>query len=311
MRNYLELLGMSDPELAQVDPIEMNLLVARSIPSLEGLDIGHYQRMADRIAEGVRERLRRVENGFYRRCTYWKNDLNFFRLGILYEYLDRIVGIKYKEEHQGLTGLTGVLYTDPSDLFLNGIMDTQQGTCGSMATLYVAIAQRLGWPVFLACARAHHFARYDDGKVQYCMETSWMGHGVISEGTDENYIRSHKLSPRVVSSESDLCALTPRETLGIFVGLRARHMQDSGNLKEAAKDYLLARYLFPSNHYLYLKGTGATLLRAGEIYELGDEGHPLMWADSMEYLFGRDRLKVQLPDFRFYSTEIVQANLYR
>jgi hypothetical protein len=28
MRNYLELLGLSDAELASVDPMEMNLLVA-------------------------------------------------------------------------------------------------------------------------------------------------------------------------------------------------------------------------------------------------------------------------------------------
>lgn len=308
MRNYLELLGLSDTELVKVDPVEMNLLVAKSIPSLEGLDIGHYQRMADRMAEDVRERFLQVQNRFQRRAAYWKNDINFFRLGVLYEYLDRKAGIKYKKEHEGLTA---VRYADPSDLFLNGIMDTRYGTCGSMATLYVVIARRLGWPVSLSCAREHHFARYDDGKVQYCMETSWMGHGVISEGTDEHYIKSHNLSPRVVSSGSDLRALTPRETLGIFVGLRARHMQDSGNLKEAAKDYLLARYLFPANHYLYLKGTGATLLRAAEMYDPGDEGHPLMWADSMEYLFGRNRIKVQLPEYQFYSTEVVQAKLNR
>jgi hypothetical protein len=36
------LLSLSDAELAEVDPVEMNLLVAKSIPSLAGRDIGHY-----------------------------------------------------------------------------------------------------------------------------------------------------------------------------------------------------------------------------------------------------------------------------
>lgn len=212
--------------------------------------------------------------------------MNFFRLAILYEYLDRIAGIRYKDEH---AERTSILYTDPSDLFLNGIMDTRQGTCGSMPALYVAIAWRLGWPVSLACARAHHLARYDDGKVKYNIETSWIGRGAFSTGDDAHYINFYKLSPNAVSSGSDLRALTPRETLGIFVGLRARHMQDSGNLMEAEKDYLLARHLFPTNHQLFFKGTGATFLRAAEMFAPDEEGAPLYWADCLEQLYGGDR----------------------
>jgi hypothetical protein len=40
--NYRRLLACSDAELAQVDPLLMNLLVAKSIPSLADLDIAPY-----------------------------------------------------------------------------------------------------------------------------------------------------------------------------------------------------------------------------------------------------------------------------
>jgi hypothetical protein len=235
----------------------------------------------------VQERLPYAEQVFRRNPDYWKNDVNFIRLAYLVEYLDRSVGIRYKEEH---VGRTSILYTDPSDLFLNCVMDTRQGTCGNIPALLVAIGWRLGWPLSMACARAHHLCRYDDGRVRYNAEATTMGRGDgFNSPEDSQYIEWYKLTPSAVNSGSDLRALTPRETLGLFVGFRARHMQDSGNLIEAEKDYLLARYLFPTNHQLYFKGTGATLLRAAEMFAPDEEGAPLYWADCMEQLFGHSR----------------------
>lgn len=286
MRNYYELLGLSDTELAKVDPVEMNLLVAKSIPSLTGLDIGRYQQLVDEWTEGARERFPRSDVAFRRNPHYWKNDVNFIRMAVVLEYLDCALGIRYNEEH---AALTSVLYTDPSDLFLNGIIDTRQGTCGTIAVLFMALSWRLGWPVSIACARAHHLARYDDGKVIYNIEASRIGEGGFSAPDDAMYIKEYKLTPRAVSSGSDLRALKPREVLGVFVGFRARHMQDSGNLAEAEKDYLLARHLFPTNHQLYFKGTGVTLMRAAEMFGPDEEGAPLYWADCMEILFGGNR----------------------
>jgi hypothetical protein len=42
MADYLRLLGLPDDEFVRVDPVAMNLLVARSIPALAGLDIPRY-----------------------------------------------------------------------------------------------------------------------------------------------------------------------------------------------------------------------------------------------------------------------------
>jgi hypothetical protein len=40
------LLGLSDEELRQVDPVVMNLAVCKGIPSQANLDIGRYVRLA-------------------------------------------------------------------------------------------------------------------------------------------------------------------------------------------------------------------------------------------------------------------------
>jgi len=46
-RVLADLLSMTQPELARVDPLEMNLLVAQGIPGLGSLDIPSYQRTMD------------------------------------------------------------------------------------------------------------------------------------------------------------------------------------------------------------------------------------------------------------------------
>jgi hypothetical protein len=42
MADYLRLLSLPDQEFLRVDPVEMNLLVAKSIPTLANLDIPRY-----------------------------------------------------------------------------------------------------------------------------------------------------------------------------------------------------------------------------------------------------------------------------
>ncbi len=127
----------------------MNLLVARSIPGLADLDIPRYQTQVDRWVEDIRQRLLAAEEVFWRTPWDGKNDVNFFRLGVLRGYLEHEAGIAYIEDQRYATAVS---YTDPSDLFLNGVMDTRRGTCGNMAALHVA----LGWPVSLACVRSHY-----------------------------------------------------------------------------------------------------------------------------------------------------------
>src|SRR5262249_51039968 len=100
VNHYLELLQHSNEQLAKVDPLLMNLLVAKSIPSLAGLDIARYQRQADEWAAAITKSLPRAERVFRKTPHYWKNDINFFRLGVLCEFLEKQAGIAYREDQR-------------------------------------------------------------------------------------------------------------------------------------------------------------------------------------------------------------------
>ena len=276
MTDYRQLLECSDAGLGRVDPLVMNLLVAKSIPSLADLDVPRYQKLADQWAEDVRRRLPGAEKVFWRTPQDWKNDVNFFRLGVLCGYLEHEAGIAYNEDQRYATA---VYYTDPSDLFLNGVMDTRRGTCGNMAALHVAVGRRLGWPVSLACVRSHYICRYDDGTVTHNIEATQAGYGGFKSDPDEYLIEQYGLPPKAISSGSDLRAVGSRELLGIFVGLRGRHMRDTGRLDEAERDYLLARHLFPSNRKLYIDATAVAVERSHRLFEPAELGSPQSLAD--------------------------------
>ncbi len=300
MTDYGQMLVCAAEEFPRVDPLVMNLLVAKSIPSLAALDIPHYQRQADWWAEEVRRRLRGAEEVFWRTPWEWKNDVNFFRLGVLCGYLEYEAGITYNEDQRD----TGpVSYTDPSDLFLNGVMDTRRGTCGNMAALHVALGWRLGWPVSLACVKSHFLCRYDDGKVTHNIEATQAGYGGFKSDPDDYLVREFGLPPAAVRSGSDLRALTPREMLGAFVGLRGRHMRDTGRLEEAEADYLLARRLYPTSRSLYIDAMALAVRRGARLFEPGEIGSPQNLAEKITEQLGGPVGVTPVDPARYYDVE--------
>jgi hypothetical protein len=160
---------MTDADLGRVDPVEVNLLVAKGTPPLEHLDIPAYQRIVDGWAEDFRQRLPGSEHHFRKTPGDWKNDIRFFRLGSLCWFLGNVLQVRYKEDQRESRS---ILYTNASDMFLNGLIDTHQGTCGSMPVLFLAIAWRLRWPVSLMTVHTHLLCRYDDGKVAHNIEAT-------------------------------------------------------------------------------------------------------------------------------------------
>lgn len=283
MKDYRELLARPDEALSRFDPLVMNLLVAKSIPSLANLDIPRYLRQADQWAEDVSQRLPVAEEVFRQTPWEWKNDVNLFRLGVLCGYLEYEQGIAYNEDQRDGGP---IFYTDPSDLFLNGVMNTRRGTCGNMAVLHVAIGWRLGWPVSLACVGSHFVCRYDDGKVTHNIEATQAGYGGFKSDPDDYLVRRYGLPPVALASGSDLRALKPREMLGTFLGLRGRHMQDIGKSNEAEADYLLARWLFPNSRRLYIEAMALTLPQGATLFEPREVGLPQHLAEVISEAYG-------------------------
>lgn len=212
-----------------------------------------------------------LEREFYKTPEDWSNDLDRFRLGLVAWYIEMNLGIAYRDDQRNITS---ILYNDPNDLFLNGVMDSRRGTCGNMAMLHVAFGRRLGLPVSLACAGSHYFLRYDDGNKQINIESTPTGKGGFSVPTDEQVFKNHRLPQKAMDCGSDLRAVTHREMLGLFLGLRARHYENTNRLEEAEPDYLQARALFPRHRNLYYAQNQFSVQQSSELFEPGERGHP-------------------------------------
>lgn len=265
------------------DPLASNLNVAQGIPALVDLDIPHYQSIVDHWTADFAERCLPVWEPHFRAAPQeFENDIRFFRLGMLCQYLELEVGITYNHDQRETQS---ILYTNPSDLFLNGVIDTLQGTCANMAALHLAMGWRLGWPVSLACVGAHYILRFDDGLTVYNIEATQSGYGGFKSDPDEYLIRTRNIPRVAIESGSDLRALTPHEVLGCFIGLRARHLMDVGKSERDAtkilaseRDWLLARQLFPANRTLYKNQMLVSSLRGGQLFEQHEAGHPSTYA---------------------------------
>ncbi len=262
---------MSDDELAAVDPVVLNLVVAKGIPSLADLDIGRYVLQADEWADDLRSQIPHLEREFRRTPQDWRNDLAFFRLGLVCWYIDDVLGVAYREDQRDVKR---ILYTDATDLFINGVMDTARGTCGNMALLHVVLGRRIGLPVSLACVGSHFICRYDDGIVTYNIEATDTDRGGFSSQTDEYVLAKHHLPARAKKCGSDLRAVSAREMLGLFLGARARHFENTERMADAEPDYLLARYLFPRNRALYIAQNQVSVQCTMDLFEPGEKGHP-------------------------------------
>jgi hypothetical protein len=288
-RSVAELIALTDAELARVDIVEMNLAVAREIPGLEGLDYDRYRQIVDQWTEEFRQWLPTVEHAFRENPQAFHNDINFFRLGMLAQFLDQQVGVAYVLSQKNAqlaardAGQTiSIRYTDPRDVLLHGLIDTRRGTCVTMPALHVAIGRRLGWPAGLACVNTHYVCRYDDGERVYNIEATDTGRGGFSAGSDEEYIEQEGVSPMAISSGSDLRKLTAREMLGVFIQSRGRHYADTDQTSLAAQDYALAHTLFPRSRRVYI-GLVGNLLPVGELlFAPNEHGHPMTLASYLQ-----------------------------
>jgi hypothetical protein len=286
-------LSLSNEELGKVDPVVLNLVVAKGIPALAELDIGHYVRIADDWANDLKAHMPSLEVQFSQTPQYWKNDIDFFRLGLVCWYVDKILGIAYREDQRNATQ---IVYADPTDLFLNGVMDTGRGTCGNLSLLNVVLGRRIGLPVSLACVGSHFLCRFDNGIKTINIETTDTGRGGFASDPDECILNRFNLPLKAKECGSDLRAVTPREMLGLFLGLRARHLENTNRLTESEPDYLLARYLFPQNRCMYIAQNHISVQCSMDLFEQHEKGHPMelaCWLQDVVRIAPRKRKPVQ------------------
>ncbi len=227
-----EYLALPDAELERVDVAALDFTVARGLEGFRSLEADPYLQFIDAWTSEFSRRLPASEAHFRdKEQARTKVDIRFYRVGMLQHFISHAMGMRYIEDQRRATL---VFYANPGDLFLKGLIDTKRGTCANLATLHVAMARRMGWPVGLACVDGHKLSRYDDGEVAYNIECAFNELDGFSYGSDEKYLQKFGLSQRAVKCGSDLRKLTAREMIAIFLGHRARHYKDVGRLDSFA-----------------------------------------------------------------------------
>jgi Transglutaminase-like superfamily len=257
------------------DPLVSNLLVAREIPRLADLQVDHYVCLVNSWAAEIRQLVSGTRDQFFETPGDWDHDIHLFSAGIACYYLDVILGIRYREEQKHLRT---VRYTNPADLFINGVIDTRRGTCANMSALYVAIAWRLGWPITLTLAGWHLFCRYSANGKSRNIEVTNNGRGGFHSHPDGYYQQSYQVDDKSIKAGSDLTCLSSRQQVGVFFGLRARHWWDLHCYNLSYRDYCFASHLFPEsrlfqNKVLLLRGASQIPVPASPIQELGHDYH--------------------------------------
>lgn len=238
-----DLVAMSDAELEAMDPLVMNMVVAKELPDLTGIDFAKYAKVVDGWAERIGKGLALSEAQESLTSPAYKADPDIWRAGGM--------AIALASPQLGIAYTRDVKMTNHADLFVPGLIDTKRGTCSNMPVLYMAVAHRLGWPLKAVVAADHMWCRWDDGKKQFNLEAtstkSAGGEGSFSTPPDDAYRTDLNVSPKAVEVGSDLATLTARQTLGVYLQQRAGYWRATGKPEAEEADLLLASLCFPEN----------------------------------------------------------------
>jgi regulator of sirC expression with transglutaminase-like and TPR domain len=122
------------------------------------------------------------------------------RIRTLNTLLFKKLGIEYDK--------TDYMGRKPINRYVYGVVQTRKGTCANLAAFYIAVAQRLGWPVYAVAAPQHLFARYVDPtlEMQNIDPTSQGGWD-----SDEEYIRKTEIPQKAIDNGVYLRTMTYKE----------------------------------------------------------------------------------------------------
>ena len=119
----------------------------------------------------------------------------------------------YTEDGYGYDSTTVRQGSNTPD-YLNHLLDTKVGNCTSLPTLYMAVAERLGYPIYPVSAPAHSFLRYVEPDGSYLnMEPT--NRAVLHP--DEMYVKDFAIGETGLASGAYMKTMTRREFMGVLM----------------------------------------------------------------------------------------------
>lgn len=137
-------------------------------------------------------------------------------------YFYRIEGFHYDR--------SDTAYDKVENHYIHGVLDTKQGTCFNLPMLYMAVTQRLGYPVYPVMAPEHVFLRFVSPLLKEQNIEATEGGGF---SPDEDYIQRLNISAKALKSGAYLRTLTYRQFLGELLQTNAVTLGQRGQLDKA------------------------------------------------------------------------------
>jgi hypothetical protein len=240
-----ELLALPPDKIEQCDVGLMNLLCAKGLPGAEDLNVQDCLKNLDDWAAQVKQETQRHEYRFNEHPEQFRNSLGYYRMMMLEQVLVQDLGIQYNPD-LALPQMDGEVPTngvaaDSRNMFIHGLLNGSHfGTCASMPVLVVAIGRRLGYPVNLAGAKLHLYARYEDYNGKHFNIEPTVTEGFFSP-SDDDYRNGNGRFPATDEEVKDYGWLRPYsngEALNQFLDNRAICLADAKRYDEAREMFV-------------------------------------------------------------------------
>ncbi|HSZ60092.1 MAG TPA: hypothetical protein VK797_30895 [Tepidisphaeraceae bacterium] len=229
-----DLLEASPAEFGRKDLGVLNLLCAPSLPGSENLDIRECVARLAGLTEYVRSATNRRVHRYSMDPEYGHSE-PMWRMSMLITKVKRDFGAAYDPRIVASkeAGIREPM-ADSRDMFIHGLLDDDPkrrwGTCASIPVLVTAVARRLAYPVGLAVAGRHIYARWE-GRESFNIEASnLMGMTIHSD----DYYRQ-KIQPVVPGEESSayyVRTLFPAEEFALFLTMRVELLVNAARYDE-------------------------------------------------------------------------------
>jgi len=216
--------------LAQTPEEKLDIATAALVLAKEvypGIDIKEYSNKVDSIVKLATA------------ITRGNKDPDY-RIRVLNTFLYKTWGLQYD-----LTDING---RKPENRYLNGILDTKKGSCVTLPLLYLAVSQRMGYPIYPVSAPQHFFLRYVDPSLKLKnIEASGQG-GYVP---DDEYKYVLHVSEQGIKSGAYMKTLTYKEFIGDLIAQNGLYWARKGDLERAAAYLEISAKLFPNGADIY------------------------------------------------------------
>lgn len=194
---------------------------------------------------------------------------------------------------------------------LPGLLDNKHGTCVTLPMLFMAVAQRLGLPVYPVLAPNHNFLRVTDPKSTLANIEATSG----GTASDASYIKRLHISDRALAEGTYMRTLTYHEYLAGLLATNAYIFERYGQFDKAIIYYTTALKINPRLDVavlglaqIYRERATGLAQKAALDHQEATATKSMMYAEKAK--FYEDRLKeldVALEEYRIDKKETVSS----